>query len=244
MGDDAFHSAREPAAPAIVSPNASGKRAAPPAACTGPLLKRSDFTHEWRERHVSVLPAHGDADALLTWRAATANGWLTLDASCTASIVRSRLVGKQLVLRTAKRTLHFRVPSGTSTSLDEWHAAISGVLLAGPAAPPPSGSTSQKEPQVRATPPGQSGAKCICALSGGAAGELAPIGAFGDDARDATGETASERTLEMIAEPPSPPAAARAPEATIYDLVTTIAPPTPPETPQTASSRLAAAISR
>ena len=83
---------------------------------SGPLLKRSDWLGEWRERQCNV--SAGSSAAVLAWSGESRSGWVSLDSSCTV-----RLQGDELYLRSAQRELRFRAAPG-GVKISEWHAAI------------------------------------------------------------------------------------------------------------------------
>jgi hypothetical protein len=83
---------------------------------TGDLLKRSEWTHSWKPRQVSV--EQDQQRCLLLWQGGANAGWIALGADCTL-----RLGDTQLTLRTPQRELYFRVAPG-GPPLSEWHSAI------------------------------------------------------------------------------------------------------------------------
>ena len=91
------------------------------AVLSGSLLKRSDHTRSWRERHVELQPAVAGLKAKLTWDARPYGGdrfgSIPIDSACGV-----RCASGQLIVRTPQRTLRFQASSGSD--LDEWRTAM------------------------------------------------------------------------------------------------------------------------
>ena len=101
----------------------------------GALRKRSEFWRAWNVRQAAVIPPAPPNPAALEWSGGATPagrpnpGWLALDSLCTVFVV-----GDVLIVRRARRELHFRAAPGAAT-IREWRDAVAAQTLAPPQLP-------------------------------------------------------------------------------------------------------------